>query len=110
MDLTTEELKELLANPAWMLLLMLMASLANALKQIIVARQAGMEVRCSDYLSHWPETVATIIGNVLGFLILVATDQLNLASALGIGYGVNSLTDLLRKGGRSESITTPSGN
>ena len=56
-----------------------------------------------EYWSHWPDAMATLIGNGLAFVVLIVTDSLNFFSALGIGYGVNSLTDLL-PGKRSDEL------
>lgn len=106
MNPTAQELKELLGTPVALLLLMYAASLANAIKQIIVARQAGGDVTLGAYLKYWPETVGAVIGNTIAFAVLVLTDQLNFASALGIGYGVNSAVDLIRTGGRSDVVGT----
>lgn len=38
-----------------------------------------------------------LITNMLAFAVLVFTDQLNFASAIGVGYGMNSIMDLLPK-------------
>jgi hypothetical protein len=97
--------KEILSTPVGMLMLMLAASLLGGIKHIIVAKQAGAQVSLSKYLQFWPETSAVLIGNIIAFVVLILTDQLNFASALGIGYGVNSAADLLRPGGRSDSGT-----
>lgn len=106
MNPTAAELKELLGTPVALLLIMYLASLANGVKQIIVARQSGGEVTLGAYIKYWPETIGTVIGNTIAFIVLVLTDQLNFASALGIGYGVNSAVDLFRSGGRSDVMGT----
>jgi hypothetical protein len=104
MPMTAEELKLLLSTPAALFLVMLLGSLASMLKQISDAKKNGSTASLGSYLAHWPETLGTIITNALGFLTLVVTDQLNFASALGIGYAANSAADLLRSGGRSASL------
>lgn len=103
--MTAEELKALLSTPAALFLVMLLGSLASMLKQVSDAKKNGATTTSlSSYLAHWPETLGTVITNALGFLTLVVTDQLNFASALGIGYAANSAADLLRSGGRSASL------
>jgi hypothetical protein len=103
--MTAEELKTLLSTPAALFLVMLLGSLASMLKQVSDAKKNGATTTSlSSYLAHWPETLGTVITNALGFLTLVVTDQLNFASALGIGYAANSAADLLRSGGRSASL------
>jgi hypothetical protein len=88
-------LKLFLASPFALLILMLLASLGNGIKQLLVVRQTGSPMTIAQYLSHWPDTVGTLIGNMLAFAVLISMDQLNVAAALGIGYGVNSVVDLL---------------
>lgn len=107
--MTAEELKMLLSTPAALFFVMLFGSLASMLKQISDAKKNGTDASLGSYLAHWPETAGTIITNALGFLTLVVTDQLNFASALGIGYAANSAADLLRSGGRSASLSGKQG-
>lgn len=107
--MTAEELKMLLSTPAALFFVMLFGSLASMLKQISDAKKNGTDASLGSYLAHWPETAGTIITNALGFLTLVVTDQLNFASALGIGYAANSAADLLRSGGRSASLNRQAG-
>ena len=102
--MTAEALKALLSTPIALFALMLAASLANAFKQLATANQDGGTRTLADYLAHWKETVGAVLGNVIAFAILIYTDQLNFASALGIGYGVNSAVDLLKSGGRSGAM------
>lgn len=106
--MTADELKIVLSTPAALFVLMLLASFSSSVKQIVSARRAGVTVTCAEYWAHWPETAAALIANVIGFALLILTDQLNFASALGIGYGANSVVDLLRAGGRSNSLILPS--
>lgn len=104
--MTTEEMKLILENP-WVLLgAMYLATALSAVKQIVAARRDGIAVpSCVDYFGrYWPETLVAVLGNGLAFATLIATDTLNLASALGIGYATNSLADLLRSGGRSATM------
>jgi hypothetical protein len=105
--MTPAELKELLATPGALFAVMLLGSLVNGLKQLNDARRHGVSPSLLSYLSHWPETLATLVANTLGFATLVVTDQLNFASALGIGYAANSAADLLRSGGRSGALSGP---
>lgn len=104
--MTTEALKHLLENPLILLAAMYIATALSAVKQIVAARRDGIVVpTCVEYFTqYWPETLVALLGNGLAFATLIATDTLNLASALGIGYATNSLADLLRPGGRSASM------
>jgi hypothetical protein len=100
-------LKLFLASPFALLILMLLASLGNGIKQLLVVRQTGKPMSIGQYLSHWPDTVGTLIGNMLAFAVLISMDQLNVAAALGIGYGVNSVVDLLPGKRSLELKSTP---
>lgn len=102
--MTAEALKQLLATPVALFVVMLLGSLANGLKQLATAKQSGTSASFLSYLGHWPETLATVILNALAFATLLTTDQLNFASALGIGFAANSASDLLRAGGRSAAL------
>ncbi len=93
--LTADALKTLLSSPFSLFVLMMAASLANALKQLGVISQTGKPMTLASYMAYWPETITMILTNGIAFVVLVLTDQLNFASALGIGYGVNSVVDLL---------------
>ncbi len=106
--MTAETLKATLSSPLALFLMMLLAAGANGLKQIATVKQTGQAMSFLEYWSHIPETLATVLSNVLAFALLIMTDQLNFASALSVGYGLNSLSDLLTKGGRSYALkTTP---
>lgn len=98
--MTTDQIKAILETPMALFVLMLIASLLNAYKQ-----KAGTSTGIGEYFAHVPETIAMLVTNVLGFTVLIFTDQLNFASALGLGYASNSLADLVRSGGRSTAIT-----
>lgn len=93
--MTTETLKSLLSSPTALFVLMMLASLSNGLKQLNVIRQTGNPMTFFSYISYLPETAGMVVANAIAFAVLVLTDQLNFASALGIGYGTNSLVDLL---------------
>ncbi len=101
--MTDASLKVLLSLPVPLFVLMLLASLGSAMKQLLVLRQTGTPMTLGRYLSYWPETVGVIVANVIGFAALISMDQLNIASALGVGYGANSAIDLLN-GKRSFDI------
>lgn len=96
-------LKAALDTPLILFGVMLVASAINGLKQMRTARQAGGGMSFVEYWSHLPDTMATLLGNVLAFGGLILFDQLNFAAALGIGYGVNSITDML-PGARSVAL------
>lgn len=105
--MTADALKTLLSSPGALFVLMILASLSNGIKQLVVVKQTGTPMTVLGYLSYLPETFGTVIANVLAFVLLVMTDQLNFASALGVGYGTNSLIDLL-PGKRSVALkSTP---
>lgn len=93
--MTSEYLKSLLSGPSALFILMLLASLSNGLKQLLVVKQTGTPMDLWQYLAYWPETLAMIIANIMAFAVLILTDQLNFASALSVGYGTNSVVDLL---------------
>jgi hypothetical protein len=96
--MTADSLKALFSSPLALLCVMLLASVANGLKQIIVVKQTGHPMKFWEYWSYLPETVATLISNVFAWVVLLMSDQLNVASAASVGYGLNSLSDLLPRG------------
>jgi hypothetical protein len=93
--MTSEALKAMLQTPAALFAMMLLASLSNGFKQLLVVKQTGKPMTFWDYLSYAPETFGVIVGNVIAFALLIYIDQLNVASALAVGYGTNSVIDLL---------------
>lgn len=104
---TNDELKELLNAPYGLLALMFAASLVSGIKAITVAKANGSSMGVGGYYAYLPQTVITVVGNLIAFAVLVLTDQLNFASALGIGYGINSVTDLITpKTGRAGEIAS----
>jgi hypothetical protein len=103
--MTNETLKELLSGPAALFLMMMLASMVNGLQQLNVVRQTGTPMTAREYFfKYWPTTLGMALTNVIAFITLVMTDQLNFASALGIGYGVNSAIDLLPNSTRSHAL------
>lgn len=105
--MTAEQLRVLIQTPGCLFLVMMLASFCNMLKQVADAHRNGTVITLAEYLAHWPETLGTIVANVIAFGVLIVTDQLNFASALGVGYGANSVVDLMRSGGRSASLLPP---
>lgn len=99
--MTFDDLKVLIETPAFLFLMMLVGSVTSGLQQVATARRDGREVTCLAYLRYWPETLAVILGNIIAFVLLIPTDQLNLIAAIGIGFGMNPVVDSLRSGGRS---------
>ncbi len=93
--MTQEQLKLVLSTPLALFALMVIASMSNGIKQLTVIRQTGKPMSYLSYLSYWPETLGMVLANVIAFAILILTDQLNFASAIGIGYGANSIIDML---------------
>jgi hypothetical protein len=105
--MTVDSLKLFISSPLALFALMVLASVGNGLKQIAVVRQTGNPMKCIEYFGHIPETVTVMVGNVLAFILLLSTGQLNVASALAVGYGANSLADLLPKGRSYALKSTP---
>jgi len=69
--------------------------LGQGVKQLSVIKQTGTPISFGKYLSYWPETLSMLVANVIAFAVLISMGQLNIAAAIGIGYGTNSLVDLL---------------
>lgn len=105
--MTADVLRAYLSSPTGLFVLMLLASIANGSKQLVVIRQTSNAMTCLQYWAHIPETLTTVIGNIVAFAVLIMTDQLNFASALAVGYGVNSLADLIPKGRSYQLKQTP---
>lgn len=103
--MTVEQIKALIDTPLFLFVVMILASVVSGLQQVSSARRAGKEVSCLEYLKHWPETIGVLGANVLAFIIAIATDQLNLMAAIGIGFGLNTLMDSLRAGGRTTLLS-----
>lgn len=96
--MTAAVIQAYLGSPAGLFLLMLLASFANGMKQIVVVRQTSAAMTCLQYWGYLPETLTVVAGNIIAYVVLLMTDQLNFASALAVGYGANSLADLIPKG------------
>lgn len=98
------DLKEQLNTPIALFILMLLGSLLSGLQQIVDSRRQGGDTTFATYFGKVPELLTAVILNVLAFATLIATDQLNFASALGIGVTANMAADLVRGQGRSASL------
>ncbi len=103
--MSAEELKVLFSQPLMLLVLMLVASLGSAGKQLIVARRQG-PISVIDYFLRI-ETIIMLGTNVAAWLTLLYSDTLNIASALGAGYAANDSADVFTKDGRSSAISPP---
>lgn len=104
--MSADELKELFSQPLMLFILMLVASLGSAAKQLVVARRQGAAVSVKEYFLKI-ET-AVMLGAVGGaWLALLYTDTLNPMSALGLGYVANDAADIVTKDGRSAAIKPP---
>lgn len=104
-DVTTEDAKAFLQSPLMLFILMYAGSAASAAKQLGVARAQGSDMTWGQYLSYWPQTVAIVISNALAFIVLLQSDTLNLASALAVGFSLNSSADAIQpKTGRSGGV------
>ncbi len=88
-------IKLFMTSPVALFVLMLLASLGQGVKQLSVIKQTGTPISFGKYLSYWPETLSMLVANVIAFAVLISMGQLNIAAAIGIGYGTNSLVDLL---------------
>lgn len=88
-----ETIKDLIGQPAMLCVLMYAASLVSALQEVRRKRNNGLDINLGEYLKFWPETIGVIVSNAIAFVLLIASDQLNLAAALGIGYGLNFAVD-----------------
>ena len=101
----TGDIKTALTNP-WVLYgLMLVGSLVSMLKQWGVSKMdEGPSPGIGAYLMHWQETVTTLFGNTVAFLLLIDSGNLNFVSAISIGYAINSLSDVNPMGSRSTSL------
>lgn len=115
MPTTDTEWKACLASIPVLFFLMWVASAANALSQLGEARKNGTPMTCAEYLKHWPESVYTILMNLLGFIGLIVFDQLpdgaplglKYFAVLGLGFGANAIADKFTSGGRSKALSTP---
>lgn len=96
--MTSQQLQAFLSSPFGMFIIMLMASFVNGMKQLAVTKQTSNAMPWWQYWTYIPETLTVVIGNALAFLILFQTGQLNFASAIAVGYGANSLADLIPRG------------
>jgi hypothetical protein len=103
--MSAEELKQLLSTPMALFTLMLLASLGSAWKQMLVARRSGNGASVQSYfIDNWPETLAMIGHNIIAFTMLIFTDTLNPAAAIGLGYIANDAADAYTEKGRSFSM------
>lgn len=101
---TAQEIRDLLSQPVPLLVVMYVASLASALAELRLSKREGSGMTLLQYLGYWEETLAVVLGNLISFVVLIQADQLNLAAAIGIGYGINNAADQFRKGGRSAQL------
>lgn len=108
---TAEEWKAILEAPLSLFVLMVLASLTQGLTALGAAKRQGSTMTFAEYFTYWPEAAATIVLNIISFAVLILTDQLNFASALGIGFGVSNVVDVLMpaKNSRAAAVaaTTP---
>jgi hypothetical protein len=98
------DLQEIIDSPLVLYLLMLAGSGVSGLKQLTVGKMSGSKLTFVQYLGYWPELLATLGSNTLAFITLIQLDQLNFMAAIGIGYALNSLSDLLPAGSRSDGV------
>lgn len=96
------DLKDLLSNQIFLFALMLFGTLLSMAKQYVDGRMNAATIDFGAYLLRI-ETLIAVGANVIAFLGLIDSGQLNFLSAVGVGYALNSLTDL-KPGGRSAAI------
>lgn len=110
---TAEDLQIWLRSPFALFLIMIVSWGANGLKQTAQAKiQGTSDMSFWTYFSFARETAAAFAGNILAFVLLLATGQfdksaplgLMITAVIGIGYGINSVADLTSKGGRSAAL------
>src|SRR6185295_19491951 len=106
MPQTSDQLKALFNTPLMLLVMMLIASLFSAAKQLVVARRSGQPMTLAEYFLR-VETVIMLGHNVGAWLVLLFNDQLNIAAALGAGYVANDAADAYTKEGRSAGLQPP---
>lgn len=91
---TREEMVTVLNNVWVLYALMLLGTLGSMLKQVGVAKQEGSTASVADHVLRLKEGAYVWIANTLAFAALIYGDQLNFASAVGIGFALNELVDL----------------
>jgi hypothetical protein len=105
---TAAEIKEFIQQPLPLLILMLLAALGSAWKQMWVAVKGDAERKVTPYtyfVRNWPETLISLGVTIGLWLTLIVTDSLNWA-AIGFGYIANDTADIFTKRGRSELVAT----
>lgn len=115
MPATDAEWKAWISSIPVLFVMMWIASAANALSQLGEASKNGTPMSCAEYLKHWPESLYTILMNLLGFVGLIVFDQLPASAplglkyfaVLGLGFGTNAIADKFTKGGRSRALSMP---
>ncbi len=66
------------------------------LKALISARVSGNPISPVQYWKQYPyQSALAIIGAVVGLIVLHEANQLNLASAYGVGFMANSVPDII---------------
>lgn len=102
---TSDDVKVFFMSPAALFLVMLFASFGSMMNQLATAARCGVKgLSFWSYVLHGPEVVAMLVANVIGFFTLLLSDQLNFASAVGIGWVANSVADQIRSKGRASNL------
>jgi hypothetical protein len=72
--------------------------LTHFLKDLVRIRAERGFMNPKQYFVEYPyQTLLSIIGAVVGYIVLESTGQLNEATAFGAGYMSNSFSDIIGK-------------
>lgn len=83
--------------------MMLLGTASHFLKKVVEIRRAGESNSLIDYWRRHPyESLLSIIGAIVGLIVLHQMGELTLLTAYGTGYMANSMSDAL--GSRTKSI------
>lgn len=92
----TEVLYALLTHPFFVLWL---GVLSHLLKEFIrIKKEESSYIGFKTYFLSYPyQTALTVIGALVGFVILIETNQLSVINAFTIGYIADSIPDVIGK-------------
>lgn len=102
---TSADLKAAFQEPWPLLGVMYAGALVSAFKTVGTARRSGSDVTPWAYFSYWPETISAVGAVFAAWLGLLFTDQLNFAAAAAWGAASNTFADVIRKQGRTASLS-----
>lgn len=80
------------------ILAMLLGILTHFVWQVIVARREGNKISLLRYWSDYPyESIFSLIGSLILYLVSVEADQMNIMNAVMIGMSGNAVIDKITK-------------